>query len=108
VRTFVAFYPPHAVSPPPPTDSPKDTDTRRTALFGARPLVRLTPATGTADDGVPPVLTFVDLEVLHARLVRRGAAARKEVGFVKWVCLAYAAALRARRARVLRGGDGGD
>jgi hypothetical protein len=56
------------------------------------------------DRALAHVRTFIALYLLHACLVRRGAAACKEVWFVKWVCLAYAAALRARRGAVLRGG----
>ena len=47
------------------------------------------------DDTVPPLLTFTELEVLHHRLV--AANRTSDIKYLKWVCMSYNAALRARR-----------
>lgn len=64
-----------------------------------RPLVRLTTALDVQDDDVPPLLTFVDIEVLHHRLVAAGD--RRGLAYVKWACKAYEGALRKRREAAL-------
>ena len=47
------------------------------------------------DDNVPPFLTFVDIEMLHHRLIAsESEGARKEIGYIKWMCRAYERALR--------------
>ncbi len=55
----------------------------------------MTTTVDVPDDGVPPLLTFNDLEVLHHRLV--AYEMHKEVGYVKWVAKAYEWMLRVRR-----------
>ena len=72
----------------------------RTVLVGHRPLVRMTSSTEVPDDHVPPLLMFRDVEVLHHRLVARGA--RKEIDYLKYLTKAYEWALRKRRDEVLR------
>jgi hypothetical protein len=124
VRTFMLRYPPTALLPPvrnpssARVDAPSQdaTNKRRITLFAKppilstrtvlsnpsatpRPLVRLTSAIGPPDERVPPLLSFADVELLHARLVEQGRG--KEVGFLKWVCKAYEGALRTRREAVL-------
>jgi hypothetical protein len=69
-------------------------------LFANRPLVRLTSAVAVSDDTVPPLLTFVDLDVLHNRLRRMGK--RDLIGYIKWVCITYQGSLRKRRDKVLK------
>jgi len=64
-----------------------------------RPLVRLTSVVGPIDERVPPLLSFADVELLHARLVEQGRS--KDLGFLKWACKAYEGALRKRRDAVL-------
>lgn len=64
-----------------------------------RPLMRLTSAISSPDKRVPPLLSFMEVELLHARLVEWGRG--KEVGFLKWACKAYEEALRTRREAVL-------
>ncbi|KAI6014131.1 hypothetical protein BKA83DRAFT_2198619 [Pisolithus microcarpus] len=72
-----------------------------TTISVAKPLVRLTSATGPKDDRVPPIIGFSDVELLHHRLV--ALRRTKDVGYVKWVCEAYKGLLRQRRERVLKG-----
>jgi len=72
----------------------------RTVLVGHRPLVRMTSSTEVPDDGVPPLLMFRDVEVLHHRLVAQGAT--KEIAYLKYLTKAYEWALRKRRDEVLR------
>ncbi|KAG1777919.1 hypothetical protein EV702DRAFT_1098460 [Suillus placidus] len=124
VRTFLSRYPPTALLPPARNQTSAQVDapslvitnkctinlfakppilSTRTILGNSsappRPLVRLTSAIGPLDERVPPLLSFADVELLHARLVEQGRA--KEVGFLKWVCKAYEGALRTRREAVL-------
>ncbi|OJA17820.1 hypothetical protein AZE42_06148 [Rhizopogon vesiculosus] len=124
IRTFMSRYPPTALLPParnPPSTqvdvpSPDATNKRTITLFAKppilstrtilsnpssspRPLVRLTSAVGPPDECVPPLLSFADVELLHARLVEQGR--NREVGFLKWACKAYEGALRKRREAVL-------
>ncbi|KAG1807843.1 uncharacterized protein BJ212DRAFT_1385770 [Suillus subaureus] len=124
VRTFMLRYPPTALLPPARSPSSAHVDApsqdvmnkRRITLFAKppilstrtvlsnpsatpRPLVRLTSAIGPPDERVPPLLSFADVELLHARLVEQGRG--KEVGFLKWACKAYEGALRTRREAVL-------
>jgi len=67
---------------------------------GDRPLVRLTTALDEQDDGVPPLLMFADVGVLHHRLVAAGDL--RGLGYVTWVCKAYEGALRRRREEALK------
>ncbi|KAG2050276.1 hypothetical protein BDR06DRAFT_652864 [Suillus hirtellus] len=121
LRIFMSRYPPTALLPPARNPSSVDGDapsmkkrtitlfakppilSTRTVLNNSsatpRPLVRLTSAVGPPDERVPPLLSFADVELLHARLVEQGRG--KEVGFLKWACKAYEGALRARREAVL-------
>ncbi|KAG1895520.1 uncharacterized protein F5891DRAFT_1057857 [Suillus fuscotomentosus] len=122
LRTFMSRYPPTALLPPARNPSSAHVDAQdvmkkrtitlfakppilstRTILSNSaatpRPLVRLTSAIGPPDERVPPLLSFVDVELLHARLVEQGRG--KEVGFLKWACKAYEGALRTRREAVL-------
>ncbi|EPQ55844.1 hypothetical protein GLOTRDRAFT_138607 [Gloeophyllum trabeum ATCC 11539] len=103
LAAFVHLYPPHALREPPPPSPLRST---RTALDAPRPLVRLAGVTEVGDDGVPPLLTFADVELLHHRLVAAGD--REGIAYVKWVCKAYEGALRERRERVMRAGRGGE
>ncbi|KAH7920224.1 hypothetical protein BV22DRAFT_1021614 [Leucogyrophana mollusca] len=103
LRTFVARYPPSALLPASSSPTPFSKHpmlSTRTTLAGARPLVRMSSAPAVPDDGVPPLLTFADVEVLHQRLVRRERGA--DVRYVGWVCRAYAGALRRRREGAMR------
>ncbi|KAG2159073.1 uncharacterized protein EDB93DRAFT_442357 [Suillus bovinus] len=124
IRMFISRYPPTALLPlarnpssahidAPSQDAIKKRTitlfakppilSTRTVLSNSsatpRPLVRLTSAIGTPDERVPPLLSFSDVELLHARLVEQGRG--KEVGFLKWACKAYEGALRTRREAVL-------
>jgi hypothetical protein len=124
VHTFMSQYPPIALLPPAHNPSSAQVDapsqdvmnkrtitlfakppilSTRTVLSNSsavpRPLVRLTSAIGPPDERVPPLLSFADVELLHARLVEQGRG--KEVGFLKWACKAYEGALRTRREAVL-------
>ena len=60
----------------------------------------MTSSTEVPDDGVPPLLMFRDVEVLHHRLVAQGAT--KEIAYLKYLTKAYEWALRKRRDEVLR------
>ncbi|KAF7978170.1 hypothetical protein HWV62_1360 [Athelia sp. TMB] len=97
VKSFTDRYPPIVVNNAPIKLPFQST---RTVLLGARPLVRMTPATELPDDTVPPILTFPDIELLHHRLVAMGK--KKEIGFLKWTCKAYEGSLRARRDATMR------
>lgn len=125
VRTFMSRYPPTALLPSARrntssalVDAPSHdvTNKRTITLFAKppilstrtvlsnppaapRPLVRLTSAIGPPDERVPPLLSFADVELLHARLAEQGRG--KEVKFLKWACKAYEGALRTRREAVL-------
>ncbi|KIJ18275.1 hypothetical protein PAXINDRAFT_9350 [Paxillus involutus ATCC 200175] len=66
----------------------------------SRPLIRLTSAVGPKDDRVPPLIGFNDVDLLHARLAEHGRA--RDLGYIKWVCKAYASALKKRRDAVLK------
>lgn len=68
--------------------------------ISARPLVRLTPVVSPKDDRVPPIIAFGDVDLLHARLAEHGRI--KDLGYIKWVCMAYANALKKRRDAVLK------
>ncbi|KAG7094683.1 hypothetical protein E1B28_005503 [Marasmius oreades] len=99
VRSFVARYHPSSVRCSRQPQKP-NYRSMRTSLVAARPLVRLSTETEVPDDGVPPLLTFSDLEVLHHRLV---AANRGEaIGYIKYICKAYEWALRVRRDETMR------
>ncbi|TFY84004.1 hypothetical protein EWM64_g17 [Hericium alpestre] len=99
LKDFVSRYPPTAVRQPTVLPAMRST---RTVLVGARPLIRLSSATEVPDDTVPPVIGFTDLEILHHRLVAAGR--RDGIGYVKFVCKAYAGALRRRRNDTLQKG----
>jgi hypothetical protein len=60
----------------------------------------MTSAAEVPDDGVPPLLTFTDLELLHHRLVAFGRL--EEIGYLKWVAKAYEWTLRVRRDESFR------
>ncbi|KAF9221706.1 hypothetical protein BS17DRAFT_736823 [Gyrodon lividus] len=66
----------------------------------ARPLIRLTSAVGPKDDRIPPLIGFSDVDLLHARLAEHGRVT--DLGYIKWVCKAYASALKKRRDAVLK------
>lgn len=68
--------------------------------LAARPLVRLTSVASPKDDRVPPIIAFGDVDLLHARLAEHGRI--KDLGYIKWVCMAYANALKRRREAVLK------
>ncbi|KAJ7163629.1 hypothetical protein C8R43DRAFT_919339 [Mycena crocata] len=97
VKTFVARYPPSGLyecSRKSPFRSTK------TVLVGARPLVRLSSPNEVPDDGVPPLLMFNDLELLHHRLV--AASMGPEIAYIKYISKAYEWALRGRRDAAMR------
>jgi len=130
LRSFVSRYPPNAVLQPtnpqlasldtspivmpikvpsksqifakPPILSTRTVLTNPASLssWTARPLVRLTSVVTPKDDRVPPVIGFSDVDLLHARLAEHGRI--KDVGYIKWVCMAYASALKKRRDAVLK------
>ncbi|KZT64210.1 hypothetical protein DAEQUDRAFT_699112 [Daedalea quercina L-15889] len=99
VQSFAARYPPVRllrVEPQHPLRS------SRIVLEGAKPLVRLTSSVDISDDTVPPLLTFTDLEVLHARLVR--IEDQMSIRYVKWLCKSYEGNLRRRRDATMSAG----
>ncbi|KAH7907256.1 hypothetical protein BJ138DRAFT_1014830 [Hygrophoropsis aurantiaca] len=104
LRAFVSRYPPSGTL----SGSSSSTATRvkhpmlstRTVLTGARPLVRITSAPEVADDGVPPLLTFSDIDTLHHRLVSKERV--KDIKYLGWVCKAYVGALRRRRELTMK------
>lgn len=49
---------------------------------------------------MPPIIAFGDVDLLHARLAEHGRI--KDLGYIKWVCMAYANALKKRRDAVLK------
>ncbi|KAI0270702.1 hypothetical protein BC834DRAFT_967432 [Gloeopeniophorella convolvens] len=97
LRAFVAAYPPAAVRAP----APAPAHTQR-----GHALVRLSTPLDVADDGVPPLLTFGELEVLHHRLVGAGRTRARDVAYVTWVCRSYEGALWRRREVALGLGRG--
>ncbi|KAJ7619261.1 hypothetical protein FB45DRAFT_799603, partial [Roridomyces roridus] len=97
VKAFAQRYPPSQLREVPAKPGFR---ANRTALVGARPLVRLTAPNEVPDDGVPPLLMFSDLEILHHRLVAAGMT--PGIGYVKYISKAYEWALRARRDSVMR------
>jgi len=97
LRAFVSHYPPSAVRQPSALPAMRST---RTALNGARPLVRFTTATEVPDDTIPPLIGFSELEILHQRLVAAGKT--EALGYVKYVCKTYEGALRSRRDATMR------
>ncbi|KAG6377684.1 hypothetical protein JVT61DRAFT_14453 [Boletus reticuloceps] len=76
------------------------TNPASSALSTARPLVRLTSVVVPKDDRVPPVIGFSDVDLLHARLAEQRKI--KDLGYIKWVCMAYGNALKKRRDAVLK------
>jgi hypothetical protein len=96
VKAFVQTYPPSAIRET--KEKPLLLSTR-TSLEGSRPLIRLMSTVEVPDDTVPPLLTFTELEVLHHRLV--AAKRTSDIKYLKWVCMSYSAALRARRDAVM-------
>jgi len=124
VHTFMLWYPPTVLLPPvhhplsARVDNPSQdiTNKCRITLFAKspilsthtvlsnpsatpRPLVHLTSAIGPSDERVPPLLSFADVELLHAHLVEQGRG--KEVGFLKLACKVYEGGLRTHREAVL-------
>lgn len=97
LRAFAAKYPPNSVRTPSPKLPFQST---RTSLVGKRPLVRMTSAADMADDNVPPLITFRDVELLHHRLVDEGM--QKDIKYVTWLCKAYEWALRVRRDEAIK------
>lgn len=97
LRAFAAKYPPKQVRTPPPKPAFRAT---RTALVGARPLVRMAGVTEVPDDHVPPLFTFRNVEILHHRLVY--FARKADIGYVTWLCKAYEWALRVRRDEAVK------
>ena len=65
-----------------------------------RSRIRLSSASTTLEDAVPPHILFHDISILHQRLVRDGDL--QGIGAVKWTCLSYQKALETRRSRRLR------
>ncbi|TFK36519.1 hypothetical protein BDQ12DRAFT_686552 [Crucibulum laeve] len=96
VRAFAARYPPNDIRTPTPKPALRAS---KTALTGARPLVRMT-STEVPDDKVPPLLTFPDLEVLHHRLVVYEKT--KDIGYIKWLTSTYEWVLRMRRNEAMK------
>ena len=96
VRDFVARYPPHVVKHANPKPALRS---MRVSLEAPRPLVRLFTPVEVPDDTVPPLLSFPEVEVLHHRLVARGD--QKNIGYLTWVCMAYAGALKQRKDATL-------
>jgi hypothetical protein len=97
LRAFAAKYPPNSVRTPSPKLPFQST---RTSLVGNRPLVRMTSAADMADDNVPPLITFRDVELLHHRLVDEGM--EKDIKYITWLCKAYEWALRVRRDEAIK------
>ncbi|KAI0684051.1 hypothetical protein BC835DRAFT_671397 [Cytidiella melzeri] len=98
VRAFVQAYPSSAIRE---AKEKSPLQSTRTSLLGARPLVRLISTVDVPDDTVPPLLTFTELEALHHRLVVTKRVA--DIKYLKWVCVSYEAALRARRDAAMLG-----
>jgi len=96
VKTFCKRYPPADIRKPAPKPAMRST---RTALVGARPLVRMSSTVEVPDDTVPPLLTFMDVEILHHRLAAAGKL--EAVRYLTYVCKSYEGALRMRRDRTL-------
>ncbi|KAJ7222330.1 hypothetical protein GGX14DRAFT_532254 [Mycena pura] len=97
VKSFVQKYPPSLLYERPVKPSFRST---RTAMVGARPLVRLTSHNEVPDDRVSPLLAFDDLELLHHRLV--AASMRAGIGYIKYISKAYEWALRGRRDAAMK------
>ncbi|KAF9262334.1 hypothetical protein L218DRAFT_441360 [Marasmius fiardii PR-910] len=99
VRSFVKRYPPSSIRSSRPPHKP-DYRSMRVSLVGERPLVRLSSELEVPDDRVPPLFTFMDLEMLHHRLA--AAQRAEDIGYIKYVCKAYEWALRVRRDETMR------
>ncbi|KAF7326654.1 hypothetical protein MVEN_02602500 [Mycena venus] len=97
VKAFAERYPPSLLYERRPKAGFRST---RTILTGARPLVRLTAPNEVPDDGVPPLLMFNDLELLHHRLV--AASMKSGIGYIKYLSKAYEWALRGRRDAAMK------
>ncbi|CAK5271211.1 unnamed protein product [Mycena citricolor] len=112
IRQFAARYPPSDLLVPKSTKHPaRSTRTAIVPNSFPRPIVRLTAPTDVPDDAVPPLLTFSDIELLHHRLVAeanlnlsrdRDGAAKKGIGYLKYLVKAYEWALRGRRDAVMK------
>jgi hypothetical protein len=63
--------------------------------------VRMTTPSTVAEPDIPPLLLFKDVDIVHQRLVREGDL--RNVGKVKWICMAYEKALEKRRSWRLHG-----
>ena len=103
MRQFFQTYPPRAVKQANPRPELRST---RVLLTGARPLVRLTTPVEIPDDTVPPLLSFPELQTLHAKLV--DAVDKSVIAYVKYVCVSYRGALRRRKETVLSARPVGD
>ncbi|KAI0773635.1 hypothetical protein C8Q74DRAFT_1331062 [Fomes fomentarius] len=101
VRRFFERYPAHNISPANPRHPLLST---RTVLQAPRPLVRLMSPTEVPDNTVPPMLSFPELEVLHHRLLAKGD--RDGIGYLKYVCMTYAGALKRRKEATLQAKSG--
>ncbi|KAI0369283.1 hypothetical protein BV20DRAFT_968143 [Pilatotrama ljubarskyi] len=97
VRSFVAQYPPDVVKQANPKPELRST---QVTLQAPRPLVRLLTPVEIPDDTVPPLLSFPEVEILHHRLVAVGDT--DSIRYLKWVCMAYAGALKRRKEATLR------
>ncbi|KAI0651175.1 hypothetical protein C8Q79DRAFT_898304 [Trametes meyenii] len=97
VRAFVERYPPDVVKQVQPKPALRS---GRIMLQAPRPLVRMYSAVEVPDDTVPPLLSFPEVELLHHRLVDAGDEA--SIRYLKWVCMAYAGALKGRKHATLR------
>ncbi|PPR02305.1 hypothetical protein CVT24_011643, partial [Panaeolus cyanescens] len=97
LRRFAAEYPPSSVRQPAPKHPSRST---RVSLVGARPLVRVIPATEVPDDHVPPLITFRDVEVLHHRLIDEERP--QDIKYLTWLCKSYEWALRIRRDAAMK------
>ncbi|EEB86810.1 hypothetical protein MPER_16098, partial [Moniliophthora perniciosa FA553] len=83
LRSFVAQHPPSALRDPHSIEKPHYRSTR-VSLVGSRPLVRMSSSAEVPDDGVPPLLTWNDLEVLHHRLIVWGNR-DKDLSYIKYI-----------------------
>lgn len=97
IKAFAARYPPAHLFERTTKASFRST---RTVLDGARPLVRLMTTSEVPDDGVPPLLMFRDLELLHHRLV--AASNTPGIAYIKYLSKAYEWALRGRRDAAMK------
>ena len=98
VREFHSKYPPSHVGIP--AEGIDALGSNRIQLFAPKPLVRMTSATEVVDDKIPPLLLFRHVEFLHKQLAI--LQRRQEIGYLKYLCMAYDGALRRRRELTLK------